>query len=336
MEIKIKNKISEQFGSPDCKSFLTLGFRLCFSVLVVCISASFGYAEVLSEDANQIDILESSLLTDLEDINISNIPIDILSSDQRLTEISSNIVANLAVRVDTKSSDLVIAGSAATDPGRQLWQAGISVSEDSKSGQNKNEVQELIKQINSVEFKSPEQPSAPLIVVEPAGKAESNELLSDKDSSQKTKPEKSAAIPQESLDSGQQDEKQLPDNQITKKTMQLFEQLSQQPQQIKNPFELAEILFHGGQLKEAAKCYKEALNYLTADANSSNENKAWILFQIGNCLQKDDPTVAMQMYKQLIMECPNSPWTDLAKAKSNLIDWYLKEKPDTLINGHKL
>jgi tetratricopeptide (TPR) repeat protein len=331
MEIKIKNKISEQFDSPDCKSFLTLSFRLCFSVLVVCILASFGYAEILSEDANQIDILESSLLTDLEDIDTSVIPIDILSSDQRLTEISSNIVANLAARVDAKSSDLVIAGSAATDPGRQLWQAGISVSGDIKSGQNKNELQELIKQINSIEFKSPDQALEPLIVVEPAGKAESNEPLSDKNSSQKTKPEKSATIPQESLDSGQQDEKQ-----ITKKTMQLFEQVSQQPQQIKNPFELAEILFRGGQLKEAAKCYKEALNYLTADANSRNENKAWILFQIGNCLQKDDPTAAMQMYKQLIMECPNSPWTDLAKAKSNLIDWYLKEKPDTLINGHKL
>ena len=335
MEIKIKNKISEQFDTPDYRSFLTLSFRLCFSVLVVCILTSFGYAETLSEDVNQIDILESSLLADLEDINTSDIQIDIPSSDQRQTEISSNIVANLAARVDTKSSDLVIAGSAATDPGRQLWQAGIGVSEDSKSGQNKNELQQLIKQINSIEFKSPDQTPAPLIVVEPVGKAESNEPLSDKDSSQKTKPEKFAVILQESLDSGQQDEKQLLDKQITKKTMQLFEQLSQQPQQIKNPFELAEILFHGGQLKEAAKCYKEALNHITADANGSYENKAWILFQIGNCLQKDDPTAAMQMYKQLIIECPNSPWTDLAKTKSNLIDWYLKEKPDTLINGHK-
>ncbi len=325
MEIKIKNKISEQFDSPDCRSFLTLSFRLCFSVLVVCISASFGYAEILSEDANQMDILESSLLADLEDVNIPNIPSDILSLDQRLTEISSNIVANLAARADTKSSDLVIAASAATAPGRQLWQAGISVSEDSKSGQDRNELQQLIKQINSVEFKSPEQPPASLIVVEPAGKAESNEV------SQKAQSEKSAAIPQESLDSGQQNEKQ-----ITKKTMQLFEQLSLQPQQIKSPFELAEILFRGGQLKEAAKCYKDALHYLTADANGSYENKAWILFQIGNCLQKDDPTAAMQMYKQLILECPNSPWTDLAKIKSNLIDWYLKEKPDKLINENKL
>jgi uncharacterized protein with HEPN domain len=37
------------------------------------------------------------------------------------------------------------------------------------------------------------------------------------------------------------------------------------------------------------------------------------------------------MYRQLIAEYPGSPWVDLAKAREKLIDWYLKDKPRTLI-----
>ncbi|MGB8227154.1 MAG: tetratricopeptide repeat protein [Sedimentisphaerales bacterium] len=236
--------------------------------------------------------------------------------------INSNIAANLSARVDKKPSDLLIAKSPATDVGRQLWQAGISVSEDSKSSRSKNELQQIIKQINSVEFKPQNRTLESLIVVEPAGTAESNEALSNTDVPEGTKSEKPETMPQR--------------GQITKQTLQIFEQLSQQPQQIKNPLELAEILFRSNQLKEAAKCYQEALKLMTANENGRHEDKAWILFQIGNCLQKDDPPTAMQMYKQLIVECPDSPWVDLAEAKSRLIDWYLKEKPNTLINERKL
>lgn len=332
MEVTVKNKISEQFDNPECKSSLTLRFRLCLSFLVVCILTPFVYAETLSEDIDPISLLESSLSPGIQDINTLNIS----EHPKASSGINSNIAANLAARVDKKPSDLLIAKSPVTDLGRQLWQARISVSEDDKSSQSKNELQQIIKQISSVEFKPQDRTLEPLIVVEPAKTAESNEALSNTDMPKKTKPGKPETMPQKSLGSGQQDEKQLLRGQITKQTLQIFEQLSQQPQQIKNPLELAEILFRSNQLKEAAKCYQEALKLMTANENGRHEDKAWILFQIGNCLQKDDPPTATQMYKQLIVECPDSPWVDLAEAKSRLIDWYLKEKPNTLINERKL
>ena len=52
-------------------------------------------------------------------------------------------------------------------------------------------------------------------------------------------------------------------------------------------------------------------------------------------LRDIDPPTAVEMYEQLIAEYPNSPWADLAKARTKLIDWYLKDKPDTLINERK-
>jgi tetratricopeptide (TPR) repeat protein len=218
---------------------------------------------------------------------------------------------------------------------RQLWQAGASLIRDDESAKDKDELQNLIEQINSVEFKSHQPLPPPVIVVEPAEKNETKESLPAQNLLQRTKYEKTAIIPQKSLDRGPQNENRLPNKQITKKTMELFEQVSQQPMQIKSPLELAEVLFQGGQLKESVKCYRDALNQMSADANNSSGDKAWVLFQIGNCLQKDDPSAALQMYKQLIAECPDSLWIDLAKAKASLIDWYIKDKPDVLLEQYK-
>jgi TolA-binding protein len=99
---------------------------------------------------------------------------------------------------------------------------------------------------------------------------------------------------------------------------------------------LAEILFNSNHLKEAAKCYQQALDRITANETDRFADKEWLLFQIGNCLRNTDRQAAMQIYSQLIAEYPDSPWVDLANAKSKLIDWYLKDKPDALIKEYKL
>ena len=46
-------------------------------------------------------------------------------------------------------------------------------------------------------------------------------------------------------------------------------------------------------------------------------------------------TTAMKMYGQLITEYPNSPWKELAEARSKLLDWYQKDEPHKLIAEHK-
>jgi tetratricopeptide (TPR) repeat protein len=328
MEITIKNKISEQFDNHDYQSFITLSVRFCFVVSIVCMLNSLGYAETLSDNIDPIGILDSSSPSS-QDVNIPNIfeqpensfriqqpdiRIAELPSERWLTEINNNAAVNFTAMLDKKTSDLPIAKSPVTGMNRQRWQAEISISESNERNQNKNELQQVIQQVSSVEFKEPAPPSKPIIDVAPAGNVEPNEALSG---------------------SGRQNEKQLLDGQITKQTMKIFEQLSQKPQQIKCPFELAEILFRSGQLKEAAKCYQEALNRKTENENGLNLDKAWVLFQIGNCLQKDDPSTATKIYIQLIEQYPGSPWVESAKAKSKLIDWYLRDKPNTLINEKK-
>ncbi|MDD5010526.1 MAG: tetratricopeptide repeat protein [Phycisphaerae bacterium] len=324
----MKNKISEQLTGPN---------RIGFLVFAVCVCVSLGYAETLAEDADPMDVLEMSLLTDLENVNIADIRFDKRSSVAGQKELISNIVANLAAGTDkdAKPSDLVSAVGSVSTLARQLWQAGAGLIRDDESAKDKDELQNLIEQINSVEFKSHQPLPPPVIVVEPAEKNETKESLPAQNLLQRTKYEKSAIIPQKSLDKEQQDGNRLPNKQITKKTMELFEQVSQQPRQIKSPLELAEVLFQGGQLKESVKCYRDALNQMSADANNSSGDKAWVLFQIGNCLQKDDPSAALQMYKQLIAECPDSLWIDLAKAKASLIDWYIKDKPEVLLEQYK-
>jgi len=332
----IKNEILEQSDNPERESYLTLSFKLCFLFLIVCISTSLGRAETLSKVIDPISLLEEfSLSPSSQNANISNspeysnasfhigqTPIQIAKlSDQRQTQTNSNIAVNFAAKVGKKTSHLLIAKSPTTDISRQLWQARISASKDRKSNQSKNELRQIIRQLNSIEFKPQDQIPEPLIVVEPIQKTEPNEISSDTEISQEQEPNKI--------------ERKLPDGQITDQTLQTFKSLSPHPDQLHNPFELAEILFNSHCLREAAKCYQESLNRMTTNETDQLANKAWVLFQIGNCLRNIDPPTAIQMYRQLIAEYPNLPWADLAKAKTKLIDWYLKDKPNTLINEHK-
>lgn len=231
---------------------------------------------------------------------------------------------------DEKSSNSLLAKSPTTDPAQQLWQARISTSKDEKPRPGKNELRDIIKRISSIEFKTQNQTFKPVIVIEPTKNADSAKVASALDVLDVLE-----TASKEPLDRKQQKEDQLPTGQITDQTLQILKKLSQTPEQLRNPFELAEILFIGNFLAEAAACYTEALNRTTADQTDRSQNRAWVLFQIGNCLQNTDPTTAMRMYRQLISEYPDLPWADVAKAKSELIDWYLKNKPDELINECK-
>jgi len=333
----IKNGIPEQCDKPECRDFPTSSFRLCSLVLIVCILTPAAHAESLLEDIYPFSLPEFSFASHSQNTNTSNIPehssapfvirrppvqIAGLPLDQRQTQVNSNMTANFAARVDKKSSHPLIAKSPTTDLGRKLWQARISASEDKDSSQSKEELRRIIRQISSVEFTLQAQPAEPLIVVEPIRKTEPNEISSPSEMPQKHEP---GII-----------EHNLPYKPVTDETLQVFKSLSQYPEELSNPLELAEILFNSHCLEEAAKCYREALNRLTADQTEPVGNADWILFQTGNCLRNNDPSTAMQMYAQLIAEYPESPWADLAKAKNELTDWYLKDTPDALIDECKL
>lgn len=213
-----------------------------------------------------------------------------------------------------------------TDPNsplkRRLWRAEVSMAKGEKGTLTKDQLKRTIEHIRSIKFKLKKETTGPIDVSKVLPIDESNETLSD------------TAVSKE------QDKKEVeskrPYEPVTDQTLQKLQKLSQHPDKLDNPFEVGEILFLSGNLKEAAIFYKEALNRKSPDDVSSAWDRAWILFQIGNCLQSDDPPSAMKMYGQVITEFPNSLWKDLAQARSKLLEWYQNDKPDKLIAERKL
>jgi tetratricopeptide (TPR) repeat protein len=101
---------------------------------------------------------------------------------------------------------------------------------------------------------------------------------------------------------------------------------------VRNPLEVAELLFLSGRPVEAIGFYEKALARTARADAATSEDRAWILFQLGNCLRETDMTRARDAYIKLVAEHPTSPWTELAKAHGRLITWYLAAKPDQLMS----
>ncbi len=226
---------------------------------------------------------------------------------------------NLGAQVDKKmpQSSLLLAPNPNSLLKHQLYKDRISIPKSQKDNRSKIELQQIIEQIRSIKFEPKSQTAQPLITLEPPTTTEPNGTLSAAEATEESEKKEI--------------ESKLPYVPVTDRTLQMLQNLSQHPDQLKNPLELAELLFLSGHLKEAVVFYRQALNRWNPDQLSSAQNRPWILFQIGNCLRDDDPPEAMKMYRQLITEYPGAPWTDLAKARDKLIDWYRKDKPRTLI-----
>ena len=77
--------------------------------------------------------------------------------------------------------------------------------------------------------------------------------------------------------------------------------------------------------------YQEALKRQAPNDPTVSRDRAWILFQTGNCLRNNDMPAAAKIYRRLLTEYPTSPWADLASARGKLIDWYLKDEPEKLV-----
>jgi tetratricopeptide (TPR) repeat protein len=118
---------------------------------------------------------------------------------------------------------------------------------------------------------------------------------------------------------------------ISEQTLQKVAEQLKDPNNIANPLELAEILFKSGRTALAGLCYKKALASIGADDPNLAGERAWILFQIGNCFRDDDPNTAKESYAELIRTYPQSPWAQPAKVRHGLLEWYQADKPGELI-----
>ena len=117
----------------------------------------------------------------------------------------------------------------------------------------------------------------------------------------------------------------------------MLDKMLANPNDVQDPLALADILYNCNYLSQAAIFYKRALDI--ADSNLIDsyayKDKAWLIYQTGNCLQKIDSNAASAMYKKLINEYPDSIWANPAKAKNRLIEWYIQQKPETIVNKGK-
>lgn len=212
---------------------------------------------------------------------------------------------------------------------RKLWRAELSIAKGEKDKGTKNELKRIIEQIRSIKFEPEKEIFEPTIVSEVVPIDEPNEAVSETKEQEKKEIEPKLPYEPQLLREGRGEP-------ITDQTLQLLKNLSQHLDNLRNSFELGETLFLSGNLKEAAIFYREALKRKGSDDVNSARDRPWILFQIGNCLWNDDPPNAIKTYGQLIIEYPNSPWKELAEARSKLLDWYLTDKPSELIAEHKL
>ena len=236
-----------------------------------------------------------------------------------LTSLTGVACANSAAGDSRKlsQSSVIISRDPKNISALELLRAEISIAKSENDTKSRDQLKQIIEQIRSVEFGPQKQAPAPVIVLEKAPAIEPNETIPD--------------MPVQKEKAKQEAKPKLPDEPITGETLQMLRNLAQDPEKLDNPLELGEILFVSGNVKEASTFYSEALKRKDPNDVSVSWDRAWILFQTGNCLRNDDMPAAVKMYQQLLTEYPNSPWADLATAQSNLIAWYLKDEPVKLM-----
>jgi hypothetical protein len=298
--------------------------NLClFSFLILCflVLALFSDAAgaAISSELDPVTFIISDVTEPPQDAN------------------TPEVTENTATSPDTDANKLLpdnlfIAAGPGSYTARRLWQARITIPKDEKSSSNRNVLQRLIEQIHGVEFQSKSPAVKPFIEVEPAAADEPNEAPSAPTvaDAPEIPAEEVSAEPQEKESKSKQQAPLLYEP-PSARTLQMVDKVSQQPAQLANPFELAEVMFLSGHLKQAAVFYQQALERTDCNEAGSAGNRAWILFQTANCLRENEPQAAMKMYRQLLMEYPESPWTELAKSRAKLIEWDQKDKPRKLV-----
>ena len=304
------------------------------AVLLMQIFISAAKAEITAGQLDPVDLLAtiSDNSTEIENVELKEAQIEtdnLLPQENYLAAI--NYIENHNEKLLQSKS--VFVGEIETGPSRQLWQARISIAKNETQNESREKLKQAIAELNNIKLEMPKTNKS-AEPVEPAATAEANEIKPQIKNEKKpltiVKPEKiEIAIIKEPLDY----------EPISAQTLKIIEDLSQEPQLAKKPFELAEVLFHCGHLEQAAIFYQQALDNKTDktdDGSYSAKDKAWMLFQTGNCLKKSDPEKALKMYRELITEFPDSPWTDAAKVQDKLINLCQRENPAGLVGKCKL
>jgi tetratricopeptide (TPR) repeat protein len=224
-------------------------------------------------------------------------------------------LANLLSR--TKSQTKAATGPAQGAPLTQaLWSNRVAAPPQGKEAEASLSLKRLVRQVRSMKFEGKD---AGPTFQSPAESLPSEELsqgqLVETDTTGSTTPE--SAPPVTPATGGSRPSK-------AQKTLEI---LQQNPDQVHDPLEMAELLFLSGRPVEAAPFYAKALASISPSDPANEADRAWVLFQLGNCLRETDVAKAQETYIKLIADYPTSPWTELAKAHGRLLTWYQKSQP---------
>lgn len=200
---------------------------------------------------------------------------------------------------------------------RRLWENRILAPNPNEDAETRAALDDLIQRIRAVRFdddaatpafSAPTEPAAPAKPAPAVGPVQTPPSSPDQPARTTSTPAEPAAT-------------------LTEATLKKLGDLLHDPNKVGDPLEMAELLFLSGRQTEAAVFYEKALARTAPNDSSMENDRAWILFQLGNCLRQTDMTRAKDMYMKLVSEYPASPWTELAKAHGRLITWYQTAKP---------
>ncbi len=206
---------------------------------------------------------------------------------------------------------------------QHLWQSQIAPPDPNEDLETRQSIEELIRKIRSVKFDdTTPKPTFTSPPAQLASQSDPNMMkLVVANTVEATAP--TAAVPMSTT---------TPQAALPENTLKKLEELVKNPNQVSNPLEVAELLFLSGRLVNAGVFYKQALDLMPPENTGTNNDRAWALFQLGNCLRETDIAKAKEMYMKLIADYPASPWTELAKAHGRLITWYQSANPKQWIS----
>ena len=297
----VKNKNSGRYQTAN-NNYLNVSFGCLSTYACVLLFVSFACNITRGQfDSDEID--PTALLTidsapqqqELSDIQIASHAELLALPDEPITnhliayslQSPGTITANFASEVNDNLPQN-IPSPVDTSSKTQLMESRISSLPKDNDSNKIDELKKMIELVRSVKLE-PRQPVPPVAAL--AAEQTSQPLQTQPD-----------------------------ENSTSNEMLRLVENQLKDPNSIGNPFELAEILFKSGKQVQAGICYKQALKVLPADDPNFATERAWILFQIGNCFKDEDPNTARESYTELIRTHSNSPWAEIAKARYGIIE----------------
>lgn len=198
---------------------------------------------------------------------------------------------------------------------RRLWENRILAPDPNEDAETRAALNDLIRKVRSVRFEDDTTEPTLSGPAEPAPVGRPDRAT--RPDTPKPTPTPSATIE--------------PTGALAEAALKKLDRVPLDPNQVGDPLQVAELLFLSGRRDEATAFYEKALARAARNDSSTEDDRAWILFQLGNCLRQTDMVGARDIYMKLVSEYPASPWTELAKAHGRLIAWYQSAKPQQLM-----